>query len=262
VIDVNAFIGAYPWRPVPEAGVPDLVASMGRVGISEAWVSLLPSLFWKDPSSGNEELFYLVSGQPSLRAVPAVHPGLPHWEADLVEARDRGAVAVRCDPGQFGLAVTGPEMIAFLERASQLAIPVLAAVRLEDARGRHPLDLRPDLPPWAVRTWLRAIPQVRLVICSADRSFIEEVHWGSTPGESSRVWWDLSWVWGPPEDDLKHLLATIGTPRFLFGSGQPLRIPEVPAARLDLLDLPAEDRAAITRRNALALVAPGGIHDR
>jgi hypothetical protein len=254
VIDVNAFIGAYPWRPVPGTGVPDLVASMERVGIAEAWVSHLPSLFWKDPSAGNGELFDLISRQSSLRAVPAVHPGLPHWEADLVEARDRGAVAVRCDPGQFGLAIAGPEMFALLEHAAALALPVLAAVRLEDARGRHPLDLRPDLPPWAVRTWLRASPQVRLIICGADRPFIEEVHWGSTPEESSRVWWDLSWVWGPPEDDLRHLLAAIGTQHFLFGSGQPLRIPEVPVARLDLLDLSAEDRAAITHRNALALL--------
>ena len=256
MIDVNAFVGAYPWRPVPGAGIPDLLVAMERVGITEAWVSYLPSLFWKDPSAGNGELFDLVSDQPSLRAVPAIHPGLPHWEADLVEARDRGAVAVRCDPGLFGLPVTGPEMIALLQRAAALALPVLAAVRLEDARGRHPLDVRPDLPPWAVRGWLRASPKVRLVICSADRAFIEEVHWGSTPEESSRVWWDLSWVWGPPEDDLRHLLAAIGARRFLFGSGQPLRIPEVPVARLDLLDLSADDRAAITHRNALALGAP------
>jgi hypothetical protein len=256
VIDVHVFVGAYPWRPVPEVGIPDLLASMARVGITEAWVSHLPSLFWKDPSAGNGELFDLVSKQSSLRAVPAVHPGLPHWEDDLLEARDRGAVAVRCDPSQFGLPVAGPEILALLDRAGRLALPVVASVRLEDSRGRHPLDIRPDLPPWAVRKWLRAAPEVRLVICGADRSFIEEVHWGSTPAESSRAWWDLSWVWGPPEDDLRHLLAAIGTRRFLFGSGQPLRIPEVPVARLELLELPAEDRAAITHRNALALVTP------
>ena len=256
MIDVNAFIGDYPWRAVAGTGIPDLLASMGRVGITEAWVSHLASLFWKDPSAGNETLFALVSKQPALRAVPAVHPGLPHWKDDLLVARDRGAVAVRCDPGQFGLPVVGAEMMALFERAASLALPVLAAVRLEDARGRHPLDVRPDLPPWAVRSWLRASPDIRLVICGADRSFIEEVHWGSTPAESSRVWWDLSWVWGPPEDDLKHLLAAIGTERFLFGSGQPLRISEVPVARLDLLELSAEDHAAITHRNALALVTP------
>jgi predicted TIM-barrel fold metal-dependent hydrolase len=92
-----------------------------------------------------------------------------------------------------------------------------------------------------------------LVITHADRSFIEEVHYGSTPEEASRVWWDISWVWGPPEDHLEHLLATMGPSRFLFGSGQPLRLPETPAARLDLLALDPADRALIVAGNATAL---------
>ncbi|MDH4132095.1 MAG: hypothetical protein OEV95_09865, partial [Gemmatimonadota bacterium] len=161
--------------------------------------------------------------------------------------------AVRCDPGLLGLPPSGAEITSLIRRAGELSLPVLSAVRLEDGRGRHPLDVSPELPPWAVRAWLRSSPLTRLVITHADRAFIEEVHWGSTPEEAARVWWDISWIWGPPEDDLCHLLAAIGTGRFLFGSSQPLRIPEVACARLDLLDLSAEDRAAITFRNALAL---------
>jgi len=254
MIDVNTFIGAYPWRQLPGTEPSDLLAAMDRAGIAEAWVSHLPSLFWKDPSAGNAALFELATRERRLHGVSAIHPGLPHWEEDMVEARARRAVAVRCDPGLLGLSPVGAETIALLRRAGELRLPVLSAVRLEDGRGRHPLDAAPELPAWAVRAWLRSSPLTRVVITHADRGFIEEVHWGSTPEEAARVWWDLSWIWGPPEDDLRHLLAAIGAGRFLFGSGQPLRIPEVPSARLDLLDLSAEDRAAITRRNALALI--------
>jgi predicted TIM-barrel fold metal-dependent hydrolase len=90
-------------------------------------------------------------------------------------------------------------------------------------------------------------------VTHADRGFIEEVHFGSTTSESSRVWWDVAWVWGPPEGHLEMLLATMGASRFLFGSGQPLRIPETPAARLDLLRLAPADRQAITSGNAQQL---------
>jgi predicted TIM-barrel fold metal-dependent hydrolase len=75
------------------------------------------------------------------------------------------------------------------------------------------------------------------------------VHWGATPAEQRRIWWDVSWIWGPPEDHLATLLRTIGPDRFVFGTGQPLRLPENTVAKLDLLDLAAEARAAIESGN-------------
>src|SRR2546427_7246134 len=32
------------------------------------------------------------------------------------------------------------------------------------------------------------------------------------------LWWDISWIWGPPEDHLETLLATVGVDRFVFGT--------------------------------------------
>src|SRR5947209_7078037 len=70
-----------------------------------------------------------------------------------------------------------------------------------------------------------------------------------TAAEQARVWWDIAWIWGPPEDHLAHLIATVGVERFVFGTGQPLRIPENAVAKLDLLDLSQRDRAAIESGN-------------
>ncbi|PYP66332.1 MAG: hypothetical protein DMD36_17500, partial [Gemmatimonadetes bacterium] len=57
--------------------------------------------------------------------------------------------------------------------------------------------------------------------------------------------------WGPPEDHLETLLTTVGVDRFVFGTGQPLRIPETSVVKLDLLDLTVAQRAAIESHNAL-----------
>jgi predicted TIM-barrel fold metal-dependent hydrolase len=100
-----------------------------------------------------------------------------------------------------------------------------------------------------VRTLARGDPDVRLIVTHADRGFVEEVHFGSTPEESVRVWWDICWLWGPPEDHLQTLLRTVGAERFVFGTGQPLRLPETSVAKLDLLELRAEQRAAIESEN-------------
>jgi hypothetical protein len=128
----------------------------------------------------------------------------------------------------------------------------MMAVRLEDGRQRHPNDLAPELPAAAVRALIRSDEDVRLLITHADRGFIEEVHFGSTPEEAARLWWDVSWIWGPPEDHLETVLGTIGIERFVFGTGQPLRIPEVSVAKLDLLALAPERRAALESENARA----------
>jgi len=64
---------------------------------------------------------------------------------------------------------------------------------------------------------------------------IEETVWGLTPAERARVWWDISWIWGPPEDHLAHLLRTVGADRFVYGSGWPLRLTQTPRANLELL---------------------------
>src|SRR5207247_3297196 len=123
------------------------------------------------------------------------------------------------------------------------SLPLMMAVRLEDGRQRHPNDHAAELPAAAVRALIRSDEDVRLLITHADRGFIEEVHFGSTPEEAARLWWDVSWIWGPPADHLETLLGTIGVERFVFGTGQPLRRPEAGSAAGDLPALAPEERA-------------------
>jgi predicted TIM-barrel fold metal-dependent hydrolase len=252
-IDVNAFVGAYPYRRVPGTAPGALLAAMDRVGIDEAWATHLPGIFWRDPQEGNAWLYETAARYPRFRPVPAVHPGLPHWEEVLASARSRGAPAVRADPTFYGIDPAGAAMRALARACGDAGVPLALAMRLEDGRQRHPNDRAAELPPSAVRALVRSDPRVRLLVTHADRPFIEEVHFGSTPEEAARLSWDICWIWGPPEDHLEALLSTIGAGRFVFGTGQPLRLPENAAAKLDLLELPSEQRAAIESENARAL---------
>lgn len=249
-IDVNVFVGAYPWRRVPGTSPDAVLHAMDRVGVERAWVTHLPGLFWRDPAEGNDWLLDLTAKQPRFRPVPSVHPGLPGWERDLASAESARAPAIRCDPTLLALEPAGPEMRDLVAACGERGTPILMGVRLEDGRQRHPHDRAPELPAAAVRALIRWHPRARLVITHADRGFIEEVHFGSTPEESARIWWDICWLWGPPEDHLELLLGTIGSDRFVFGTGTPLRLPETAVAKLDLLDRDPATRAAIEHRNA------------
>ncbi|MEX2156476.1 MAG: hypothetical protein WD773_06520 [Gemmatimonadales bacterium] len=254
-IDVNAFLGAYPWRKVPGTSPEALIKAMDRAEIDTAWVTHLPSLFWRDPTEGNGWLLDTARNERRFKPVPVVHPGLAQWEQVVADAVNAGAPAVRCDPLYLGLDPAGGEMRVLAVACGAARIPLLLAVRLEDGRQRHPTDRVKDLPAAAVRALIRSDADVRLVVTHADRSFVEEVHFGSTPEEARRLWWDICWIWGPPEDHLETLLETVGVERFVFGTGQPLRIPENSIAKLDLLDLSSDRRKAIESENLRALSA-------
>jgi predicted TIM-barrel fold metal-dependent hydrolase len=251
--DVNVFLGAYPFRKVPGTTPDAILAAMDRAGIDETWVSHLPSLFWKDPAEGNEWLYDLCVDQSRFEPIPSVQPELKHWEEVVAEALQRGAPAIRCDPQFQGLEPAGSGMGNLVGACGDAGLPLMMAVRLEDLRQRHPNDMAADLPPSAVRALARLHPRTRFIITHADRGFIEEVHFGSTPEEASRIWWDICWIWGPPEDHLATLVRTVGAERFVFGSGMPLRIPENSVAKLDLTDLTQPQRAAIETDNAALL---------
>ncbi len=248
-IDVNAWIGSYPYRRIAGGSAEFLEVEMRRNGIERAWVSNLAAVFWRNPTEGNAELYRIAEQHEPLEAVPAVHPGLADWETVLIEAKARAVPAIRVDPLFYGISPTDPAVVAVLRRAGQLGLPVMMAVKLEDGRQRHPHDGSSELSPAHLRALIRSDPTVRLVITHADRDCIEQVVFGATPEEADRILWDVSCVWGPPIDDLAHLVAAIGARRFCFGTGLPLRIAESAVARLDLLELTPEERIFIERGN-------------
>ncbi len=248
-IDVNAFLGVYPFHDVGEWNTDILLKEMERLGITESWVSSLPAVFSRDPAASTADLFLATSGNPRLRPVPSVHPGISGWQDVVRDAAARHAPCLRCDPMFHDLAVDGPEIGALLALSAAQRLPVVMAVRLEDLRQRHPEDVTPDLSPAMIRTLIRRDSSARLIITHADREFIEQVHFGSTTQEASRILWDIAWIWGPPEDHLEILIATVGVDRFTFGTGTPLRLPETSIAKLDLLRLSSGDRHRIEAGN-------------
>lgn len=251
MIDVNALIGPYPFRHVPHPDPEVLVRVLEREGLHGAWVGHLPSAFYRDPTAGNSALYAAL--QPfagTLQPIPTIRPDWPRWERAVQRAFDEGAPAVRAYPPQWGMGPHDASMRELAVAAGEQGMATLLTVRFEDLRQRHSMDSAGDLSAAAIRSLARAGDAVRLVVTAAGRELIEEVHWGLTEVEQRRVFWDISWIWGPPEDHLAKLFRTIGASRFVFGTQWPLRLTQTPRATLDLLpddvrDAPMASAAAI-----------------
>ena len=220
--------------PHPEPEV--LARVMEREGISHAWVGHLPSAFAADPAAGNTELVQALAPHRALMSpAPTIRPDLPKWEATLADAVNAGAAAIRAYPPQWGMAPGNAALAELAVACGERRLPLVLTVRFEDLRQRKPTDTAGDLTGAAIRLLARAGDGVRLVVCAAGRDLIEEVHWGLTPEEQARVLWDISWIWGPPEDHLAKLFRSIGASRFVFGTQWPLRLTQSPKANLELL---------------------------
>lgn len=234
--DVNALIGAHPFRDVPHPEPGVLRRVLEREGARAAWVGHLPSAFHRDPTPGNAELFSACDEHAGvLHPAPVVRADWPGWQRTLDEVAARGAVAVRAYPTHWGLAPGDRRMLMLADACAERRLPVLLTVRFEDSRQRHWMDVAPDLTGAAIRFIVRGARASRVLVTAAGRDLIEEVHWGLTPEERSRLWWDISWIWGPPEDHLAHLLRTIGPDRLVYGTHWPLRLAQSPRANLALL---------------------------
>jgi len=232
LVDHNALVGPYPFRRLPDPTPERLVADQERLGIARAWVGHVPSIYYRDVAAGNDELLHCLEPHRSrLLPVPAVNPAYPGWEREMERARAEGCPAVRTYPAHYGFGAAGPEMEALAAWCADLNLTLVLTVRIEDARQRHRLDVAGDLLGADVRAAVRAHRGLRLVVTNADRGFVEEVHFGSTPQEAERLHWDIAWLWGPPDDQLAALYRTVGRNRFVFGTHFPFRLPEAALTR-------------------------------
>jgi len=237
LVDHNALVGPYPFRRLPDPTPERLLADMARLGIARAWVGHVPSIFYRDVTAGNDELFHLLAPhRKRLAPVPAVNPAYPGWEREIERARAEGCPGVRAYPSHYGFDASGPVMAALTAACAGAGLELLLTVRLEDARQRHLLDVAPQLIGADVRSTVRSHPDVKVLVTNADAGLIAEVHFGSTSEEAARIHWDIAWLWGPPDDQLAPLYKVVGRERFVFGTHFPFRLPEAALTKLALAE--------------------------
>lgn len=256
-VDVNCWIGGYPFREVPHPDPDVLVKVLAREGMSSAWVGYLPGAFHRDPSAANRVLYAALEPfRATLRPAPIVRPDWPGWREELATAVEMGAHAVRAYPMQWGY---GPGNVALAELAmacGEVGVVLQLTVRFEDLRQRHSLDTTGDLSAAAVRALARTSENgCHLMVLGAGRELIEEIHWGLTPAEQELVWYDFGWVWGPPDDHFQHLINTIGGERFVVGTAWPLRLTQHSRALIDLLSDDTRDALELGEGAAIAAYA-------
>lgn len=257
IIDVNASLGHYPFRPLRFNTAEKMIGLMERSGISRAVVSSLPAVFYRDAHRGNEELLAETRAHGS-RFVPVatVNPRYVGWERDLAQAVGEWKMkAVTLVPEHHGYALNDEHGRAALARIAEHGVPVVLRQRFEDRRQRHHWDRAEDLPVNALLEAARTHPRLKFLL----------VNWLGLDGQKlveaglkGRCLIDFARTQVVYRQEVPKLIEALGAESLAFGSHAPFDYVGPSLVKLANIEtLHPADYEKIVWRNAAAFLGLG-----
>ena len=249
ILDIHAYIGKWPYWPVPHSTPSEILAVMDQAGIGVASVIATRSLFvnWQD---GNQEASEAAAGQPD-RLIAFATAGPPELSHALGACRFRFDDAgpfrgIRLYP-QFHTyhLLYEPFVDEICEEAAARRLPVQLPLRVLMNWGMPMLD-----PAWMV-TLVERHPRVPWILTGLN--YFHELRIGlALMRRYPDVHLETSCIQG------FHAIAKIveesGSDRLLFGSGLPLQNAAAGVQKIVHAAIRESDREAIFWANARRLL--------
>lgn len=251
LIDVNAFLGHYPFRPLQFTDAGGMLAVMDAHGVQRAIASSLHAVFYRDAQRGNQELFEQVQLAPNrLVPVAAVNPTYAGWQGDLEASIQQGARGIVLWPEYHGYRLDSAEARSAVERVVEADLPLVLYQRLEDRRQRHRWDKAEDLKFADVATLTQAYPKLRLLLSNWARLKPDEL---LAAGLRGRCLIDIARLHVLLHKEVPRIIEALGVESLAFGSHMPFDYLGPSLVKLANLErLPRSDYERIAWRNAAA----------
>ncbi len=246
LIDVNSYIGTWPFRTHSITTADGLVKHLKAEGIDRAAVSSIESAFAPDPDACNTSVFDAANDYPEIIPVPVLNLRMPNWKDLLSKYREtHGIRAVKIHPSFhfFSLAsgVCG-DMCGILEEER---MTLVIDVRIEDERFRHP-GFEAPAPTTDEISGLAARHRGLSILCL--NLYRKEL---LALADSENVASDIAFV--EFFKTVESVLESIPANRILFGSHTPFFVTRAAGMKLGWADIGDSDRKAISSENAKRL---------
>jgi predicted TIM-barrel fold metal-dependent hydrolase len=248
VVDVNAWLGPWPFQYFHDDTAARLEARLRAEGIAHAMVGSPEAAFNPDLLAVNKLHLQRVAGSRMLHPVTALDPTKGDWRDNLSLGLDAGVAAVRLFPGYHVYELSDARALGAVEavaRAGSLALFV--QMRMEDERTHHPLCRIPGVKTASIVEMARRFPSLSVVAVCPYYHEAEEL--GKGP---ANLFFEISHV-----ERLRTVAALtrdVPRERVLFGTHVPFLQSYASIMKLDAPYVPAETRAAIGSGNAVRIV--------
>lgn len=194
IFDVNAWLGAWPFRQLRDNTPETLVARLQRCGVNAAAVSQIDAILYRNVQPANERLVEAVAPYKGiLIPLATINPNYIHWERDLQECHEKlGMRGVRLFPDYHDYPIDGPLARKVVEACAARNLPVQIPMRIEDYRGRHRVDPgRAGVELGRIANLIAAVPKATIMVTNA-RGIVNSPLWQRADLRSANWYVDLS----------------------------------------------------------------------
>ena len=250
LVDINTWVGPWPFRHLEEATVVGLLKRMDRKGIDRAVVAHTGAALYRDPHPANEELARQVRRHTDrLLPVATLRPHNPGWEEDLRRCHeDHGFVGLRLYPQYHEYRLTDEPALDMIDTAHACGFVIQVPQRVEDRRTRHPWDIARDLSGAELIDALQARPKVKWMLLNALGLAADRL-----PKDANYVI-DISRMTAVLQRNMQQVLDAAGNDKLAFGTGMVFKVADPALLKLEVLDRGKRVRETIAWRNAARML--------
>lgn len=223
LIDVNAYIGHWPFRQLKHTNIASRLHQMQKQGVHISVVSNLNGVFYKNTQSANEELYEEMKSDKkySNHFIPfaVINPVYAGWKADLKTCKEKmGMKGVRLHPLYHRYSLKDANCVELIKRVRDLNLPVALSLRLVDRRVSSWLDINEEWSLKDILPIIKEVPDAKYLILNAVNSMQVDDEEREVL-KSTNFLMDTS---GRAITDLGNLIALYGKEKFAFGSHSPI----------------------------------------
>lgn len=251
ILDIHAYIGKWPYWPVPASTAPQLLSVLDEAGIERAAICSTRTLFvnWED---GNQETSNAVKQHaPRLVGFACLGPlelshTLGRGDFDFAGYEARGFRGIRLYPQHHTYQpLYEPFIERIAEEAAARAWPVLLPLRVLMNWGVPSLDLG------SMAALVERFPRTPWILAGVN--YFQELRMAvSLLRRYPSVHLETSCIEG--FEAIRKLVEECGSTRLLFGSGAPLQNAAAAVEKILRARISDSDRDAILGGNAARLL--------
>lgn len=230
LIDINAYIGHWPFRPLQGSTLAATLERMNAYGVDKTVVANVNGIFYKDPQFSNAELHEAIGADEAFeeRFIPfaVINPVLP-WAGRALETchEDYGMRGIRLYPVYHRYELSDQRCIDLVGAARDRGMAVAIPQRMVDPRQRSWMDVEETVGLGAITELVSSVPDAKYIVLDTRSA--------RPPGEEALqvlqeadILFDTTRTSGVPitgfsTEDLNYLVETYGPEKIAFGTGTP-----------------------------------------
>ncbi|MEZ5354145.1 MAG: amidohydrolase family protein [Bryobacteraceae bacterium] len=219
MIDTNVYLSRYPFRRLYGDEPSELLSTLRKNGIAQAWASSFDALLHRDLAAVNARLAEDCRrySNGDLLPIGSVNPTAPDWREDLrrciAEHRMQG---LRLHPAYHGYGLDHPSLAELFGLAAERNIFLQIVCTMEDERTQHPLVKAAPVALDPLPGALRRAPNLRVQLLNCRGGSPELL---TALALTQRAYSDFAMIEGVHGPARWN--AALGSDRVVFGSYSP-----------------------------------------